>query len=208
MFAIDLITVYGLEFEKKLDYNTTSYENFERTLTKLSYDVVFKNNFTPQMMIFDFNKNSKIRDWRIVDDVVMGGVSKSNITINKDGNGVFSGHVSLDNNGGFSSVRHQFSTLNVSDYNKFVIRIKGDGKNYQFRVKSKLNEYHSYKHEFSTNKSWQIIEIPFDELKATFRGRLLDMDSFSNTILEEIGFLISNKKEEYFQLEIDFIKLD
>ena len=113
----------------------------------------------------------------------------------RGGNGVFSGHVSLDNNGGFSSVRHQFSTLNVSDYNKFVIRIKGDGKNYQFRVKSKLNEYHSYKHEFSTNKSWQIIEIPFDELKATFRGRLLDMDSFSNTILEEIGFLISNKKE-------------
>ena len=208
MFAIDLITIYGLEFEKKLDYNSTSYENFERTLTKLSYDVVFKNNFTPQMMIFDFNKNSKVREWRNIDDVVMGGVSKSNITINKDGNGVFSGHVSLDNNGGFSSVRHQFSTLNVSDYNKFVIRIKGDGKNYQFRVKSKLNEYHSYKHEFSTNNSWQIIEIPFDELKATFRGRLLDMDSFSNTILEEIGFLISNKKEEYFQLEIDFIKLD
>ena len=162
----------------------------------------------PKMMIFDFDKNSKIRDWRIVDDVVMGGVSKSNITINKGGNGVFSGHVSLDNNGGFSSVRHQFNSLNVSGYNKFIIRIKGDGKNYQFRVKSKLNEYHSYKHEFSTNKTWQIIEIPFDELKATFRGRLLDMDSFNNTILEEIGFLISNKKEEYFQLEIDFIKLD
>ena len=160
------------------------------------------------MMIFNFDKNSEIKNWRVVDDVVMGGVSKSNITINKDGNGVFSGHVSLDNYGGFSSVRHQFSSLNVSDYNKFIIRIKGDGKNYQFRVKSKLGEYHSYKHEFSTNKTWQIIEIPFEELKATFRGRLLDMDSFSNTILEEIGFLIANKKEEYFQLKIDFIKLD
>ena len=194
MFAVALSNVYG--------------SRFERTLTKLSYDVVFENNFMPQMMIFDFDKNSKIRDWRIVDDVVMGGVSKSNITINKGGNGVFSGHVSLDNNGGFSSVRHQFNSLNVSSYNKFIIRIKGDGKNYQFRVKSKLNEYHSYKYEFSTNKTWQIIEIPFDELKATFRGRLLDMDSFSNIILEEIGFLISNKKEEYFQLEIDFIKLD
>ena len=194
VFAVALSNVYG--------------SRFERTLTKLNYDVVFENNFMPQMMIFDFDKNSKIRDWRIVDDVVMGGVSKSNITINKGSHGVFSGHVSLDNNGGFSSVRHQFSSLNVSSYNKFIIRIKGDGKNYQFRVKSKLNEYHSYKYEFSTNKTWQIIEIPFDELKATFRGRLLDMDSFSNNILEEIGFLISNKKEEYFKLEIDFIKLD
>ena len=194
VFAVALSNVYG--------------SRFERTLTKLNYDVVFETNFMPQMMIFDFDKNSKIRDWRIVDDVVMGGVSKSNITINKGGHGVFSGHVSLDNNGGFSSVRHQFSGLNVSGYNKFIVRIKGDGKNYQFRVKSKLNEYHSYKHEFSTNKTWQIIEIPFDKLKATFRGRLLDMDSFSNNILEEIGFLISNKKEEYFKLEIDFIKLD
>ena len=142
VFAVALSNVYG--------------SSFERTLTKLSYDVVFENNFMPQMMIFDFDKNSKIRDWRIVDDVVMGGVSKSNITINKGGNGVFSGHVSLDNNGGFSSVRHQFSSLNVSGYNKFIIRIKGDGKNYQFRVKSKLNEYHSYKHEFSTNKTTRL----------------------------------------------------
>ena len=70
VFAVALSNIYG--------------SRFERTLTKLSYDVVFENNFMPQMMIFDFDKNSKTRDWRIVDDVVMGGVSKSNITINKD----------------------------------------------------------------------------------------------------------------------------
>ena len=161
-----------------------------------------------QLMIFDFDESSDLTKWRIVDDVVMGGISRSEIAISKNGNGVFTGHVSLENNGGFSSLRHQFSNLNVSSYSKFIIRIKGDGKNYQFRVKSKLNEYHSYKYEFSTNKNWQTIEIPFTELKATFRGRLLNMPSYSNTVLEEVGFLISNKKEEDFQLEIDFIKLN
>ena len=34
------------------------------------------------------------------------------------------------------------------------------------------------------------------------------MPSFSNKNLEEIGFLISNKKEEYFHFEMDFIKLN
>ncbi len=164
--------------------------------------------FISQLMIFDFDKNTNLSQWLIVDDVVMGGVSKSKIVVDKNGNGIFSGRVSLENNGGFASLRHQFSNSNVSNYNKFIIRIKGDGKNYQFRVKSKLDEYHSYKCEFSTNKTWQTIEIPFKELKATFRGRLLDMPSFSNAVLEEIGFLISNKREEDFQLEIDFIKLN
>ena len=159
-------------------------------------------------MIFDFDKNTEITHWRVVNDVVMGGVSNSKIVLDENGNGVFSGHVSLENNGGFSSLRHQFSNLNVSKYSKFVILIKGDGKNYQFRVKSNINEYHSYKYEFSTNKNWQKIEIPFKDLKATFRGRLLEMPSFSSTELEEVGFLISNKKEEDFKLEIDYIKLN
>ena len=160
-----------------------------------------------QLMIFNFDKSADINKWRIVDDVVMGGVSESEIEINKDGDGVFSGHVSLDNNGGFSSVRCQFRNLNISAYSKFIIRIKGDGKSYQFRVKSKLNEYHSYKYEFVSDGNWQTIEIPFKELKATFRGRMLNMPSFSNDVLEEIGFLISNKKEEDFELTIDYIKV-
>tara|TARA_Y100001933_G_C18871701_1_gene510263 strand:- start:511 stop:990 length:480 start_codon:yes stop_codon:yes gene_type:complete len=158
-------------------------------------------------MIFDFNKEKNINSWIVVDDVVMGGVSSSRISISKDGNGVFSGHVSLDNNGGFSSVRHRFNSIDISKYNSFLIRIKGDGKKYQFRVKSSINEYHSYKIIFSTNKKWQEIKIPFDNLVPTFRGKDLNLPNFSNKRLEEIGFLISNKIDENFNFEIDYIKL-
>ena len=158
-------------------------------------------------VIYDFDKTKNPNDWITVDDVVMGGVSSSGITINKNGNGVFNGHVSIENNGGFSSVRHQFKSIDISDYRCFIIRIKGDGKKYQFRVKSNLNEYHSYKHEFITDGSWQTIEIPFNKLKATFRGRMLNIPSFSNSFLEEIGFLIANKIEEDFELKIDYVKV-
>ena len=51
-------------------------------------------------VIFDFNTNTNPRDWKIVDDGVMGGISKSIITLDQDGNGIFEGHVSLENNGG------------------------------------------------------------------------------------------------------------
>ena len=208
VFGVALLCVYGSEFEKISEFTTSHNDNIEGRFVKLSDGNVLGYNFTSKMMIFNFEKKSDINDWRVVDDVVMGGVSKSKITINEAGNGVFSGHISLENNGGFSSVRNQFGNMDVSNYNKFILRIKGDGKNYQFRVKPKLNEYYSYKHEFSTNKAWQTIEIPFKELVATFRGRLLNMPSFGNKTLEEIGFLISNKKEESFHFEMDFIKLN
>jgi hypothetical protein len=158
-------------------------------------------------MIYNFNSGNSLKNWNIVDDDVMGGISSSNIVVNKNGMGLFSGHVSTKNNGGFSSIRHQFKIVDISNYKNFVIRVKGDGKNYQFRVKSNLNEYHSYKYEFKTNNTWQDIEIQFNQLQPTFRGRMLNIPSFRNTTLQEICFLISNKVEEDFSLEIDYVKI-
>jgi NADH dehydrogenase [ubiquinone] 1 alpha subcomplex assembly factor 1 len=174
----------------------------------MSYLLLLILGMLNHFVIFDFNTNTKTNDWKIIDDGVMGGISKSVITIDEDGNGIFEGHVSLENNGGFSSVRHQFKTVDVSKSKRFILRIQGDGKSYQFRVKSQLNIYYSYKFDFKTNKDWQIIEIPFDELIPTFRGRTLDMSSFPNKAIEEVGFLVSNKKEEDFKLKIDFVKVE
>ena len=157
-------------------------------------------------MLFNFNEKTTANQWIVVDDVVMGGISSSKVTVNSNGHGVFSGHVSTQNNGGFSSVRHQLKS-DVSKSNAFEIKIKGDGKKYQFRVKSKLDEYHSYKFDFKTSGEWETLKIPFKELVPTFRGRLLDMTHFQKGDLQEIGFLISNKVEEDFALLIDYIKL-
>ena len=59
-------------------------------------------------MIFDFNKKSDLQDWIIVDDVVMGGESLSTFKLNEDGCGIFEGNISIQNNGGFSSLRYRF----------------------------------------------------------------------------------------------------
>ena len=41
----------------------------------------------------------------------------------------------------------------------------------------------------------------------SFRGRKLNKENFNKTSIEEIGFLIGNKKQEKFNLEIDKIEL-
>jgi hypothetical protein len=158
--------------------------------------------------LFDFTKSSNIDDWQIVDDVVMGGRSNGNFKLNKEGYGKFSGQVSLENNGGFSSLRYTFDTKDVSSFSKIKLRLKGDGKTYQFRVKTTTEDYASYIYEFKTTTDWMTVDIPFEAMYPTFRGRRLQRSNFQGTQMEQIAFLIGNKKEQSFELLIDTIELE
>ncbi len=159
------------------------------------------------LTIFDFNKDSDSCNWTIVDDRVMGGRSGGNFYISEEGHGVFEGFVSLENNGGFSSVRHGFESKIVEDYSKIIIRLRGDGKRYQLRIKSNKNDRYAYIHYISSTKEWQLIEILLSEMYPTFRGRKLDLPNYPGRNLEEVAFLIGNKAAENFKLEIDSIVL-
>ncbi len=159
------------------------------------------------LTIFDFSKNSNIRDWKIVDDVVMGGRSSGSFSLSPEGYGVFAGRVSLENNGGFSSVRYGFEKIKVKEYSKITVKLKGDGKAYQLRVKDDSGTYYSYIAEFATSGEWQEIEIPLVDMYPSFRGRKLDLPNFSRSTIEEIVFLIGNKKPQEFKLVIDTIAL-
>lgn len=159
------------------------------------------------ILIFDFTRNTNPKQWTIIDDVVMGGKSNGTFSIDKEGHGLFAGAISLENNGGFSSVRYQFEKLKVTKDSKVIIRLKGDGKDYQFRIKDKSNSYYSFITTFKTSGDWQTITIILADLYPSFRGKKLDMPSFSSDYFEEIVFLIGNKKKESFQLILDKIEL-
>lgn len=159
---------------------------------------------TPQV-VFDFDTSTNPNSWQIVDDVVMGGRSDGNFEINEEGHGVFSGTVSLENNGGFSSVRHSTRINEVSANDKLVIKLKGDGKKYQFRVKQDSRAYYSYIYTFETSGEWEEVEIPLKEMYPSFRGRKLNSPNFSHDTIREVIFLIGNKKAQDFKLIIDKI---
>ena len=159
------------------------------------------------MLLFSTNNKDNPGDWRVVNDGVMGGLSEGKIYYNEKKHLIFTGEVSLENNGGFSSIRYPFSTLNVENFEKIELTVKGDGNKYQFRVKENASDYASYIQYFETTGDWQTIVIELEKLYPVFRGRKLYRPNFARNSMSEIGILIGNKKEQSFQLEIKEIKL-
>ena len=127
-------------------------------------------------ILFDFtNPNAEIKEtWGAVDDVVMGGVSQSNIRLG-DNKAIFSGIVSTDNNGGFASVRtRNFDVpLDLSDYQGIELKVIGDGKRYKFitRCEGKWDGV-GYCYSFDTVYDFPTtIRVPFKDLIPVFRAK-------------------------------------
>lgn len=160
-----------------------------------------------QTIIYDFNNKSDLSNWIIVNDDVMGGVSSCKMSIDKYGNGVFDGQISTANNGGFSSIRLNLNKIEVKKGAYLNIRLKGDNKTYQLRIKTNQRDYYSYVVSFKTSDLWETISIPLSDMYPSFRGRKLAMDNFSDSYFEQIAILVGNKVNETFKLTIDSIVL-
>lgn len=170
--------------------------------------ILLQMQMISSQIIFDFNIDANLKNWRIQDDVVMGGRSNGNFGLNKDGYGEFSGRVSLENNGGFSSVRYFPETISLNAESKIRLKVKGDGSKYQLRIKQDTRAYYSYIAYFDTTPNeWQTIEVELSEMYPSWRGRRLSGPNFSHTQIQEVAFLIGNKKAQDFRLLIDKIEL-
>lgn len=158
--------------------------------------------------IYTFSKETNLKEWRIVNDGVMGGISKSSMMLTEAGHGQFSGYVSLANNGGFASIVLN-KTIKVAKENKFIVlRIKGDGKRYEFRLKGEALQSESYVHQFKTSGEWENIKLEIGAFYPQFRGRELNIPNFNFKTITQLSFLIANKQEEDFVLLIDWISLE
>ncbi len=157
--------------------------------------------------LFLFSQATDLLGWEVQDDVVMGGRSQSRLTLNKAGNAVFAGAVSLENNGGFSSMQVGLDPINVSGYSEVCIGLQGDGKRYQLRVESGKKARHSYAYDFDTCGDWEVVRIPLADMYAIHHGDRLDLPHYPGKTLAHIQILIGNGKAESFRLEIDRIWL-
>lgn len=163
--------------------------------------ILLQTSLQEQMTIFDFKQPKSAEGWYIVNDGVMGGLSQGQFSATNE-LGIFQGTVSTDNNGGFTMVQNKFKPIKTDKFSAFVIKIKGDGKDYQFRVKSDKYSRHSYVYQFTTTGDWEEISIPFSSLAPRFRGRSMDLPNFDGIQIEEVAFLIGNKRDESFELQI------
>ena len=150
--------------------------------------------------------NIGIDNWRIVNDGVMGGISKSNIYLNEANNIIFAGNVSLENNGGFASIRMGFDGTQLKETSIFLLRVKGDGNIYKFRLNMN-GSYANYSADFKTLKDqWMDIEIPIENFKPYYFGRSTRAPRLKVHKVNSLGVLISDKQAGNFALEIEYIK--
>jgi NADH dehydrogenase [ubiquinone] 1 alpha subcomplex assembly factor 1 len=159
-------------------------------------------------VLFDFSDPAAMRGWQVEDDVVMGGRSRGGITRDPAGHAVFSGKVSLENDGGFSSIQNHFDAIDVSAFTHAVIRLKGDGRSYRFIVEAEKNARHHYVAGFDTDGSWQEIRIPLRTMYPVRRGDRLKLPDFPCRTLAQVRFMIANARAEPFELRIAEIRLE
>ena len=152
-------------------------------------------------------KNIGIKNWNIVNDDVMGGISTSTMSLNKEKNLVFKGFLSLDNNGGFASSRLSFPKETLSGVKSFKIKVKGDGNIYKLRFRQN-NRRASYSHDFKSSKDeWIEVDLRVEDFKATWRGySYSDYPALEPKEVISMGLQISDKQEGDFILEIEYIK--
>lgn len=156
----------------------------------------------------DFSKPTEAQNWIIVNDTVMGGRSQASLGIEKEML-VFAGDLSLQNNGGFASIRRIYSPLSWNSNETLEIKILGDGRSYQFRLRTNRNaDGVAYVANFTTKKGEvQVITFDTDDFNPQFRGRLVrGAPDLNFSDIAQIGFMLADKNPGNFVLRISHIR--
>ena len=211
--------IYFANNSESSGQNTVNHNHDLAELLKFAAEYF---NFIREKSIFDFtNYDLSIKElWGAVDDVVMGGVSESQIQL-LNNKAVFLGNVSTKNNGGFASVRTRnfYPVMNLGDYEGIELKVKGDGKRYKFIMRCEGTwDGISYCYSFDTVKDdFQILRIRFADLIPVFRAKTVaEADSFNSNQVYSMQLMLSKfeydgKLNPYFEpgifrLEVEYIK--
>jgi hypothetical protein len=152
----------------------------------------------------------QVQDWVVLSDNVMGGVTKSNLEYT-DTSMVLSGNISLDNYGGFSSVKTKFNRFDLSEYSGVHLRYKSTNQGFAFTLENSRNWTQPYfKGELSISKenTWTETTIYFKDFKEYQIGEPTG-NNLNPSILKGIvrlGVITTEKREGPFSLEVDYIE--
>ncbi len=155
--------------------------------------------------LFDFTGENPAAAWQPINDVVMGGCSHSESRLLQDGGMLFSGEVSLENNGGFASVHSRPGKYCLDDKQILLLRLHGDGKSYKLNLRSNLNvDGVVYQLAFTTAKNRTIeLPLPLNEFRPFRHGwPQPEAGPLDLTNIRSFGLLISQRQTGPFALTL------
>ena len=163
-----------------------------------------------QSSIIDFgNSAEKNQEWKLLSDNIMGGVTKSKIEYTNN-SVLLSGNISLDNYGGFSSIKTKYKSVDLSKYNGIKIKFKSTNQKFAFTLEDNQDwTQPNYKREFSSKKddTWEEVIIYFKDFQEIVigetTGNMMKSKSLKNIV--RMGIMTYEKKEGPFSLEVDYV---
>jgi hypothetical protein len=159
------------------------------------------------MKQIDFKDETDKVKWRAVNDGVMGGRSQGSSYLSEAGNRIFTGEISLKNNGGFSSVRTEGGKYDLSAYEGVEVKVRGDGRTYYFTARTNNRSMVAFWSPIQTQAGeWMTFKIPFTSLYATSFGRKIDGVKLNPKNITSFGLMLYDKQEGDFTLEIESVK--
>ena len=161
------------------------------------------------LSIFRFDAPESVSGWRAIDDAVMGGVSTSAISYAPEGMALFSGAVSLANNGGFASVRSPSFAVRGGG-RAFLLTVRGDGKRYKFSVRTDgAFDGVSYQATFQPPPGeWVVVRFAATDFLPKWRGRVVNnAPPLDPARAQQLGLLIADCQTGTFRLQVGAIEL-
>lgn len=162
------------------------------------------------MTLFEFKSQKSVSSWQPEDDVVMGGVSNSELSYVQDAHensvGHFSGKVSLENGGGFAQILYDKTGFDLTGFQGIELHVKGDNKTYELRFETDAERV-SYAQSFVAKDEWHEVKLDFADFEPTFHGEaVVDAPALNLAAVRTVGFLIANEQAGTFSLLINEVK--
>lgn len=160
-------------------------------------------------MIVDLRRTGASAAFAPVDDAVMGGRSWSRLEDGPDG-AVFGGVVSLEDGGGFASVRSAPLALDLSGGSGLTLRVRGDGRRYKLNLRTDAAlDGVTWQAPFApAARVWEDVTLPFAAFEPRWRGRPVpEAGALEPARVTTLGLLVSDRQAGPFRLEVAWIAL-
>ena len=171
-------------------------------------DELDKREMNAGMVSIDLKEEVDDVQWRSVNDGVMGGRSKGDSYLTEAGNRMFKGVISLENNGGFSSVRTFGGKYDLSDYDGVEVRVRGDGRMYYFTARADNMRMRAYWFPIQTKAGeWMTARVPFSSMYATSFGKKIKGVKLNIKNVTSFGLMLYDKNNGDFSIELESMKV-
>lgn len=163
---------------------------------------------TAAAVLLRFDLSHPFTRWSTVDDPTMGGHSWSQWIPTDSGTACFTGVLSLENGGGFCSVRSP-DFPPVPDADAVSLRVRGDGRTYKVCLHTRyMLPGTSYRASFDTvADEWIDLHLPLSEFVLMRFGARAGVSPVDPARVTAISLLIADRQEGPFALELAHVGL-